>query len=630
MNLLEFLQKLLEFVPAPTWILLILPFAYLIYAVVRLVQLRGQVKGELAAIGQLKERIESKGKLEGQGFTDADKAFSKANKDRYAHRLALSAHEGRALPSTSIDALLQPLAEDLSSKLTPWRTLPNLMMLSGLIVTLVGLTLTLLTLPLDNATAETLTSALPSALQQMGGAFVGSALGIFLAIVSGFFLSGVTRAQQNLLVQLAQIGHRQIAPLVLLPRIEQQVENLQRAIQESRVFFQDLSQQMKDVSTTFSTQLKDGGDMMRSSLELLSKSSEKIQASLERTTHEMTVAVQQVSGSAQTFGDKMVEGSKYLTAMHSELRNAHTALESVFTRSQEGLDRRAEQHLVQLSEMQAGFGRSASEIMTHIMANSEKLEQVHAQMGSTDRSFSSAGERIASEVRSTFLGLHEMLEQTLGSHQREMGKVEDSLKTVEREMSRSSEQNARLEKVGDEVRQLEEDRVRAFVQALGQLSTVFDRQLSTLRQSLSADLEKAHVTFLSQLEARHGVDVQQAEFQKTAFMAELGSLRTAMTQDTQQLIGKLAQFQRHNLEHIPTYQEPLIRGLERIEQSLNSHLSELALDSKRQLETQSAKLAALLEVQTSMVRTVQSAVHQSTPTERTTTLNLTSPMGRPR
>ena len=631
MNPLEVFQKLLEFVPALTWILLMVPFVYLFYALFHLKQLRGQLRGELAAIGKLKERIQYKGRLEGQGFNESDETILKADETRYVHRLALGAHEGRALPSTSIDALLQPLAEDLSSQLSPWRTLPNLMMLSGLIITLIGLTLTLLELPLQNATAETLTEALPSALQQMGGAFVGSAMGIFLSIVAGFFLSSTARAQQNLLVQLAQLGHRQIAPLVLLPRIEQQVENLQRAISESRVFFQELGQQMKDVSTTFSTQLKDGGDMMRSSLDQLRTSSLEIQQSLSNVTKEMTVAVQQVSGSAQSFGEKMVEGSQYLSKMHDELRNAHTALESMFDRSQEGLNRRAEQHLTQLHEMQAGFGRSASEIMTQIMSNSEQLEGVHAQMVATDRSFSNAGGRIALEVSSAFGGLHDMLSQTLEAHGREMGKVEDSLKAVEREISRSSEQNARLEKVGDEVRELEDARFRNFEEALGQLSTVFERQLSALRLSLSADLEKSHVTFLSQLEVRHGVDVQQAELQKAAFMAELGTLRTVMTQDTQQLVGRLAQFQKHNLERIPTYQEPLIRGLERIEQSLNTHLSELALDSKKQLETQSAKLAAMLEVQTSMVRTVQSAVRPlDTSSESATGSNTTSPMGRPR
>jgi len=597
-------SKLFTLVPPLTWVLLAVPLVYLIHALFRLSAHHSELQAESRTLSKLEEYICAKGKLEGQGFTEGDEAYLKTD-SRYALRLALRAHEGRALPSTSMDALLQPLAEDLSSKLTPFRNLPNLMMLSGLIITLVGLTLTLLELPLQNATAEALTAALPTALQQMGGAFVGSAVGILLSIIAGFVLAATTRAHQNLLVNLARVGHGQIAPLVLLPRIEQQVENLQRAISESRVFFADLGQQMKEVSSTFSIQLKEGGEMMRDSLAQLRTSSLEIQKSLSTVTGEMTQAVQQVSSSAQSFGDKMLEGSQYLSAMHDELRNAHTSLESMFTRSQEGLDRRAEAHLEQLYEMQRNFGDSASNILKGISDNSGKLESVHTQMVQTDQSFKQAGQKISDEVRNAFGGLHDMLGGTLEAHRREMGKVEDSLKAVEREVNRSSEQNARLEKVGDEVRHLEEGRVQAFVESLGQLSTVFDRQLGMLRQSLSTDLEKSQATFLNQLAVRHGEDQTSLEQGRVAFVAELGTLKSAMSQDTQQLIGKLARFQRDNLDHMPTLQQPLIQGLERIEQSLNTHLAELARDSKQQQGDQSAKLAALLELQNAMVRTLQ-------------------------
>ncbi|GEM46959.1 hypothetical protein [Deinococcus cellulosilyticus] len=505
--------------------------ALLILAVwygVQIWQVNARLDHERQTAEELGKALNRYSRFEGQGLSSAE-AMEVAKDSALIHKLAKMAERQRSLPTAEIDTMLTPIAEEVQSWLTPLRSAPNLLMLGGLVITLIGLGQTIGNLPVREANVEQLTAALPEALSEMKGAFYGSMFGVGCALLLGFMFSYTLRKSQQLLTVLSNVGHSYLAPLILLPRIEKQVEILQNAITETRDFFKELSQQMQKVTQDFGKEIGAAGKVMKDSLIELKSSAKDVHDQLK-----------QVSENVITAANELAKGTQEFRGLHTELQNAHTSLENMFVRSQSELDRRASEHLQQLQDMQTNFGKSSQNILSHLLVTSEGMGQLTQNMDATRKELETSSERIAQKVQGSFEGLHGMLDTTLTAHQREMGQVGQHLQAMTTRIETLSDRSMDVLQLSEHIQEQEKLRHLELLKTLASNNQGLALQLQQTMEAHSP-LEFLKDQKVYQTAALGGLIQQQERMMETVQQASagLGTQLHLDLQKTQDLLNAL-------------------------------------------------------------------------------------------
>ncbi len=483
----------------------------------------------LAATEQVFERFDAQ--------TDPDEVL-RAAKDSpgLAATLVEGAYRTRELPNASMEPLLSPLVEETTSWLTPLRGSSNLLMLLGLIATLVGLTLTISSLRLDGVDAETLSGALPEALSHMGTAFVGSLAGVFGAVVLNWKVTACVRQQQQLVRQVASFAFTVVAPIMIRPRMDAQVEQLTRAITDSSEMYKQVRQGIDESTDKFGELLERAGTIIAGQLTQLQESAKEVYGTLEK-----------VSGDVKTSADALQDSSRDLNIYHGELRNAHTELEKMFKRSQDDLDRRSDELLSRMNEMQAEYGQSAQHILGGVLTAVTRLDGVHDQIGKATERFEQGGEQIVGSVGSAFSNLHGMLDATLSEHKREMTTVSDKLNAFTQSLTQIVDVNRDLQRISEGVQLAENQRAAAVVTAM----ETTQKSVSGSVQNLVQGMLDQHTSFrdaTSHLSERVGLEIGRVTETLLAQPEQFTALLYAHREQTEELQISLAEAFQHAIE----------------------------------------------------------------------------------
>lgn len=486
MNLGEFIRLLLE----PTALLI---SAFGVFTLVQLLALRGRFQREERSLIELQDKLD---KFRRDVAPDVVRLAAE-NNPSLAARLVRSAERTRELPNASMDPLLAPLVEDTTTWLTPLRIRPNLLMLAGLVATLLGLTFAISGLELSNVTAETLSDSLPTALSHMGGAFVGSLVGVFWSVLVSVVLSQVVQRQQQYLRRLADFAHSTVAPLLIRPRFDEQVDRLTRAIGESSVMYDRVRKGIDDSTAQFGALLKQAGSIVAEQLAELKSSAEQVYGSLA----EVSVNVQ---GSAQA----LQESSRDLQGYHHDLKHAHTELEGMFRRSQDDLDKRSASLLEQMNSMQAEYGRSAQEVMAHVQSATQRLDQVNEQLRVSAERIDHNTDRVSASVDGAFSNLHGLLDGSLSAHQREMADVSSKLGGVSAALTQVVDVNRDLQRISEGVQAAEDRRAAAVVEAMEATRQSVSSSVQNLAQHMT-DQQAGFTAATTHLSERVGAQISR-------------------------------------------------------------------------------------------------------------------------
>ncbi|WP_157442502.1 hypothetical protein [Deinococcus misasensis] len=310
--------------------------------------------------------------------------------------------------------MLTPLAEEVHASFSPLKSAPNMLMLGGLVVTLWGLAHTIGNLPFQDDTLDIqrLTDALPKALAEMKGAFYGSLIGVGWAVVLGLFVAETQRRSQKLLAKIADVGHMYLAPIILKPKAEKQVEELRDAIKKTQDFFEDLRDKFKEVTDIFGQEIKNAGLVMHKTLESLEESTEAIKSTLEEASGKVAEGAKDLADSTQT-----------LRNLHFDMRSAYTSLEKMFQTGREDLEDMSKKQIAALLQVQNRFSDGAQNILSQLMQNSATMTSFSEKMDQNREATFQSGNQISQSVSTSFDHLHDRLEGTLKTYTHEVDEL---------------------------------------------------------------------------------------------------------------------------------------------------------------------------------------------------------------
>lgn len=565
---------------AMPWILFAIVVLCGIFAYSRIVQVDRRFRQEKSVLGDLQPAF--------RGFTaatDPDEVRRAAQgRVGLATQLVEGAYDIRELPNASMEPLIGAVVEETSSWLTPLRSTPNLLMLIGLVVTLLGLTLTVSNLQVMNSdgevTADTLTRVLPTALSHMGTAFVGSLAGVFWSAVLNVRLAGAVRSQQEYLKDLALFAHTRVAPVLVRPRFDEQVEQLTKAITASSAMYREVRAGIDESTGKFSALLDRAGGIIESQLKQLQDSAQEVYGTLVT-----------VSGDVTAGARALQESSRDLNAYHGELKNAHTELEGMFRRSQDDLDRRAGALLEKMQDMQTDYGVSTQQVMGGVMKSVERLDDLHARIGLAAQRFEEGGTQVTGAVHAAFTGLHGMLDATLTDHAREMATVGEKLGAFTTTFADVVDINRDLRRISERVQAAEDARAAAVQQAMDATGQSVNASVQLLAQHL-ADQGTGFRTATEHLGGTLDARLSEVTGILAAQPEQFGVLMDAHRAQVEDLQVSLADAFMQATESLST----LVREQPLVTQTITEAAAAAQLQALReQAATQGATYQALLE-----------------------------------
>lgn len=351
-----------------------------------------------------------------------------AYKDTLAGRLLRSmiGQQGLAFarPSDSLD----PILDGVSRILAPARTLPNLLLLLGLIGTVVGLALTLVSLGPQiqdairvgqpNAVAE----SLGKTLGEMSGAFAGTLWGV----LSAFMLQGLNAwtgvQSEKLSGELDELALH-FAPTIYPAGTEKQLASLQDLVIRSEQFLADTQQKMSETSDKFTAVLTDSGKIIQESLTTLQATSQTIATSLLKA-----------SGDVRQSSDQLGMAVKAIQGHREDFRNIYSQFNEMFERSMSALKTHSDGELQAIRDMQAEFGKTGAEIVKEIFGTSERFNQLSADIAQAESNYLGSAQAISNTIGEGFKRLNDQIGETLGRYTTEVGTVSSQLDGLGKEI----------------------------------------------------------------------------------------------------------------------------------------------------------------------------------------------------
>ncbi|WP_420596741.1 hypothetical protein [Deinococcus sp.] len=277
---------------------------YFAVALGRAAKTRRDERGRLAAVRQkINVALDNDDPPESDEMAEDALGVVRSFPVRSAVRQAVVAvTRARGLATPDLQAASGAVSAAAEAELAAVRNIPNLLMLSGLLGTVLGLAGSIGSLvgPIRNAARATepgaLAGALANTMSVMQGAFGASLWGILLSLVTGVLFTLASRQQEAFQDELSAFVHAELVPATFPRAITAQMERMGRYLRDAGNSFQDIHLRLQDVAGQLETVLGKAGDTLGQSLTQLSGTSaqiEKVFGSMDESVKQLTTGLSQ-------------------------------------------------------------------------------------------------------------------------------------------------------------------------------------------------------------------------------------------------------------------------------------------------------------------------------------------------
>jgi uncharacterized coiled-coil DUF342 family protein len=336
-------------------------------------------------------------------------------------------------------AVLFILREKELAKLNFARSAPNTLLLGGLLGTVFGLAETVgslvnpLSNALNNASPQDVFNLLSVTLQQMGTAFSCTLVGIFFALSVSGMLRFTTGTLQSLLSEWDAYIIENVIPAVLPESQAAQVQNLQELITksqeivvESRKFLERIGPVMQEAAEQFKGVLTTAGEAMQQSVEKLTQTAQAMQEKLQYVAQGVTQSASALESSSRELRESTADLAQY----HTDLRNAHQELLTVFEQARSDLENQINGQLEKIGALDENFRRNAQDIVARIDDAGRQFEEATVAFRQAGDRFTHEGVQIHSQIANYHQRLTEYVENLLKDHRFAIDEVEKSVAAI--------------------------------------------------------------------------------------------------------------------------------------------------------------------------------------------------------
>ncbi len=320
-----------------------------VLAVISLDQLRRGVTKEKSTIDNFHKnpRIHS-GRITDE--KEFDKLMSGVDKRSLIRLYADSMWAQRSSANPDLAAILEMVSQKHSGKLTVVRSIPNILMLIGLMGTVIGMAHVIGTLgPIIQSAAhiespQDLANALAPQMLKLQTAFACTLHGILASVIITFLVANSERSQTDLLADIDRFGLELLAPRIFPESEEAQLDKLNDVISESRELFKDLHNSMKDAATNMSTHVKSLGDVTKETSETLTSMSQNVTVS----------------------SDLLSESVGQLKGFQQEVKDTYVALMDRHAQSEQSFKDKTSELVSKIDGLMKDFNRESGAIITQL------------------------------------------------------------------------------------------------------------------------------------------------------------------------------------------------------------------------------------------------------------------------
>lgn len=416
---------------------------------------------------------------------------------RFAGQLLTAMASQRGLAFARPADVLDPILESVQRVIAPTRSLPNLLLLSGLISTVVGLAFTLQSLgpqiqgAINSGDPATVARSLGLTLREMGGAFAGTLWGVTMAFLLQALNALTTLQAERLSGELDQVALL-FAPEIYPASSEQQLASLRDLVQRSEEFLQVTQEKISETSEQFAEVLGQAGNVIQKSLE-----------TLQTTSADISKSLLQASGDVRQSSEQLSRAAGAIREHQQDFRNIYSSFNEMFERSMKALKGHADQELGEIRALQKEFGDTGVQIVQEIFRTSEKLGELRDDLAHLNTTFLAGTQEVNTSIRSGFDRLDTELGKTLGAYTAEVQAISSQLGTLGERLSQVHSASGALERTLRAKDDAEVTRQRdhlGSIQVLTAALTGVATRLEHLQGSLDGTQQNA-IDTLSRLEA---------------------------------------------------------------------------------------------------------------------------------
>lgn len=441
-----------------------------------------------------------------------------------------------------LEAIATFLAQEEAALLTFPRAAPNLMFVSGLLGTVVGVLLTIYQLGGQIETVAGSGAALGAAeivdrlghvFAPMSWAFGATIIGIICSLFFALWTSRVARRQSELLARVQEFVLTDMAPIVLPKPPENVFAVLKQTVQQSRDLLKKIPQTLEAAATRLEQSMATAESGISRAVEALFSVCREVTAS----THEISKAADSIQTGMVALGQSVQD----LRLYHQELREVYGGLASEFEASRKHLDEVVERQIQSANYMREEFSNRASEMIGQVAVVGDSLSGIDNQVRELTESIQTSLDRLWADTRHQFDGVFERVQGVVESYKHSLVDTSQALHhNLDRVVIRLEELSARLDP-----RLLPEDewrKVSSGIQALGD----FAHEVAALQQvliDLKTQLDKMRRvpsdTFVGGRDSGNGV------------VDKLGRMEAHLNR-IEELLSKLGRIEEHlsKLSHI--------------------------------------------------------------------------------
>lgn len=340
-------------------------------------------------------------------------------------------------------AVLATLREPELAKLNFARSAPNTLLLLGLLGTVVGLgeTVGSLVKPFSNATSnanpQDVLNLLSFTLQQMGTAFSCTIWGIVFALIMSGAVRSCTGKVLFMLSEWDTYILENAVPDILPKKQAAQIQSLQELVSrsqeivaESRKFLAKIAPLMREAAEQFQSVLVTAGEAMRESVEKLTQTAQAMQERLQDVAQGVTQSASALENSSRELRDS----TKQLAEYHTDLRNAHQELLTVFEQARSDLENQIRGQLEKIGALDENFRRNAQDIVSRINDAGRQFGEATEAFRQAGDDFRKEGTNIHSQIVTYHQQLTEYIENLLRDHRFAIDGVENSLDGINKSL----------------------------------------------------------------------------------------------------------------------------------------------------------------------------------------------------
>jgi len=452
---------------------------------------------------------------------------------------------------------LEPLLDSAARIVAPARTVPNLLLLFGLIGTVVGLAYTLSSLgpqiqgAINAGDPKTVAQSLGLTLKEMGGAFAGTLWGVTTAFVLQAINAFTGIQAEQLAGDLDRVSLH-FAPEIYPAGSEKQIASLSDLVRRSEQFLAETQSKISDTSDKFARVLQEAGGVIQKSLE-----------TLEATSKDISKALQQASGDVRQSSEHLTGAVNAIKGHQQDFRNIYSDFREMFDQSMKALKLHSDGELKEIRELQAAFGNSGSQIVQEIFRTSEKLDQVSQSLAMSESAYLLGTQGVTTSIKAGFDQLNDRLGDTLKTYTTEVTSVSSRLDGLKETLGAS------------------------------QTASV------TLERTLRAKDDAEHTRLKDQLQSEQVLMLATARL--TTSLEQLSPVITALQDSPDRLA-----------EALGTRQEKLAGEWRKQQEQVDSMMLRATLDTHERLETLFGALGTQVEQAAQRQQTVGQDVHART------------------